>query len=164
MGVNPSSLGSLPSWSLAYSHVDTSRGLARETSYRDRFDGAWLASPLGKSLALGAGMEFARARDASHADSNAFVLGASLNAGPAASFGASWRLRSPHGLTGAEPDVHTGDLSVTLRPAPTIAISAIARDLARHTPRLGGREVHEAGLVAVALRPIRDDRLVLELA
>jgi protease-4 len=164
VSVNPSSLGSLSSWSLAYSHVDTNRGLARATSYRDRFDGAWLASPLGKSFAIGTGMEFARARDASSADSNGFVLGAALNAGPRASLGATWRLRSPYGRTHAEPDVHSADLALTLRPSPTIAISVLARDLARHAPNLGARPVREAGVVAVALRPVRDDRLVLELA
>ncbi|HEX5661508.1 MAG TPA: signal peptide peptidase SppA [Polyangiales bacterium] len=162
--VNPSSLGALSSWSLAYSHVDTDRGLARETSYRDRFDGAWLAAPFGRSFALGTGMEFARARDGSYADSNGFVLGAALSAGPSASFGATWRLRSPYGVSHAEPDLHTADLAVTLRPSPMLAISGIARDLARHTPRLGERPVREAGLIAIAVRPVRDDRLVLELA
>ncbi len=164
VSVNPSSLGSLPSWSLAYSHVSSDRNLARETSYRDRFDGAWLASPLGKSLALGSGMEFARARDGSAADSNGFVLGAALSAGARASLGANWRLRSPYGPRGAEEDVHSADLSITVRPAPSIAISGMARDLARHTPTLGDRAVRESGLVAVALRPLRDDRLVVELA
>ncbi|MET0287660.1 MAG: S49 family peptidase, partial [Polyangiales bacterium] len=164
MSVNPSSLGALPSWSLAYSHVDTTRGLARETSYRDRFDGAWLASPLGKSFAFGTGMEFARARDRSYADSNGFVLGAALNAGAYASLGATWRMRSPYGRTSQDPDVHTADLALTLRPSQTFAISVLARDLARHSPQLGDRAVREAGVLAVAMRPVRDDRLVLELA
>ncbi len=164
VSVNPSSLGALSSWSLAYSHVDTTRGLARDTSYRDRFDGAWLASPLGQTLALGSGMEFARARDGSSADHNSFVLGAALNAGKRASLGATYRLRSPYGTFGADPDVHTADLALTLRPSPMIAISGIARDLARHTPTLGTRGLREAGVLAIALRPVRDDRLVLELA
>jgi protease IV len=164
VSVNPSSLGALPSWSLAYSHVASDQALARQTSYRDRFDGAWAASPLGKSLALGTGAEFARARDGSAADYNGFVLGAALNAGAAASLGANWRIRSPHGPTGPDPDVHSADLALTVRPAQTIAISVLARDLARHAPRLGERAVRESGVLAVALRPIRDDRLVLELA
>jgi protease-4 len=164
VSVNPSGLGALPSWSLAYSHIDTSRGLARETAYRDRFDGAWLASPLGKSFAFGTGMEFARARDRSSADNNGFVLGAALNAGAVASLGATWRSRSPHGATSSDPDVHTADLALTLRPSQTFAISVLARDLARHSPSLGARPVREAGVLAIAMRPVRDDRLVLELA
>jgi hypothetical protein len=138
VSVNASSLGALPSWSLAYSHVATDRGLAAHTSYRDRFDGAWFATPLGRALAIGTGMEFARARDRSQADSNGFVLGAALSGGPGFSFGASWRMRSPYGVNGGAPDIHSGDLSLTMRPSPAIAISApgprVGRARDRATP------------------------------
>jgi protease-4 len=160
--LNPSSLGTLPNWSLTYSHIAP----ADETSRRDKYDGAWFATPLGRALALGGGIEFARARDheraaSSRADYNGFVLGAAVNMGPAWSLGASWHMRAPRAGGG---NIDVADLSLTMRPASTIAISLIARDLAPRTPRLGGRTVQESVALAFALRPLGDDRLMLELA
>src|ERR1700712_2970554 len=54
VALNASSLGALQNWSLTYSHIAP----ANETSRRDRYDGAWFASPLGRALAVGGGIEF----------------------------------------------------------------------------------------------------------
>src|SRR4051812_1850065 len=75
--INPSSLGALSNWSLSYSHV----AAARDTNQRDKYDGAWFATPVGKAMALGTGIEFARARDGSLANQNGFVLASAINAG-----------------------------------------------------------------------------------
>ncbi|MEY4509823.1 MAG: hypothetical protein RLZZ450_1945, partial [Pseudomonadota bacterium] len=155
--VNPSALGTLPGWSLTYSYVAPADG----TSHRDRYHGGWFATPLGKALTLGSGIEFARARDGSQADQNGFVLASALNAGPWLSFGTAWHMRSPR--DGAH-DLHAADLSLSFRPSPRFAVSVIARDLAPRTPQLGERAVRESVALAAAVRPVGDDRMVLEVA
>lgn len=155
--LNPSALGALDSWSITYSHVAPADG----TSQTDRFDGVWAATPLGSSLTVGTGLEFARARDGSGADTNGFVLGASLNPSRAWSLGTSWHVRSPRVDL---PNIHVADVALSFRPAPIVALSLIARDLAAGDRTLGARRVRESGLLAVALRPLGDDRLQLELA
>lgn len=155
--VNPSALGTLRDWSLTYSYVAPAEG----TSYRDRYYGGWFATPLGSALTLGSGIEFARARDGSKADQNGFVLASALNAGPWLSFGTAWHVRSPRD---GENNIHVADLSASLRPSPRFAFSVIARDLAPRTPRLQDREVRESVALAAAVRPVGDDRMVLEVA
>ncbi|MDB4989445.1 MAG: Protease, partial [Myxococcaceae bacterium] len=157
VALNASSLGALQNWSMTYSHVAP----ARETNHRDRYDGAWFATPLGRAMALGGGIEFARARDGSKANQNGFVLGTAINAGPMWSLGAAWHMRSPQ--SGAA-NINVADLSLTLRPSPLMAISLIARDLTPRTPTLGARTVRESVALAVAVRPLGDDRALLELA
>ena len=155
--LNASSLGTLPSWSLSYSHV----AAARASNHPDRYDGAWFAAPLGKVMAVGTGIEFGRARDGSGANQNGFVLATAINAGSMWSLGTAWHMRSPR--AGA-PNVNVADLSLSLRYAPYLGISLIARDLAPNTPMLGSRTVRESVALAFAVRPLLDDRLMLELA
>ena len=155
--VNPSSLGTLPSWSLSYSYVEPANG----TSYRDRYQGGWFATPLGKALTIGSGIEFVRAHDGSRADQNGFVLASSVNFGPCLSLGTAWHMRSPR--DGAS-NLNAADLSLSVRPSPRFALSVIARDLTPGTPRLGDRELRESVALAAAVRPVGDDRMVLEVA
>ena len=155
--INPSSLGALSNWSLSYSHV----AAARDTNQRDKYDGAWFATPVGKAMALGTGIEFGRARDGSGSSQNGFVLASAINAGSMLSFGSSWHMRAPRSGAG---HVNTADLSATLRPSPAWALSLLARDLAPRTPQLGLRPVRESITLAFALRPLKDDRLMLEFA
>lgn len=162
--INPSALGTLDSWSLSYSHVASARG----TSYGDRYDAAWFATPLLDVAALGTGIEFQRGRDGSRADQNGFVLGGAVRPSPLWSLGASWHLRSPR--SGAD-NIHVADLALSVRPSPTIGVSLIARDLApgdhylgAQGTRVGAERIRESGLLAVALRPLGDDRFLLELA
>ncbi|MDB4975713.1 MAG: Protease [Myxococcaceae bacterium] len=176
VALNPSSLGTLQNWSLTYSHVAPARG----TNQRDRYDGAWFATPLGSMLAVGGGIEFARSRDRGEVDQNGFVLAAALSPSPKVSLGASWHKRSPQG---GGPNVDVADLSLSLRPTPRLGISLIARDLAPRSPVLVGRRalelqsagnlttddtrarsVRESIALAFALRPLGDDRALLELA
>jgi len=157
VALNPSALGALESWSLTYSHV----AAAADTSQPDRYDGLFFASPLGEALSIGGGLEFARARDGSAADQNGLFLGAALSRGRVWSLGTSWHVRKP--LVDAA-GIHTADIALSLRPSTTLAVSLIGRDLAAGDRELGTRTLRESGLLAVALRPLGDDRLGLELA
>ncbi|MET0340621.1 MAG: signal peptide peptidase SppA [Polyangiales bacterium] len=156
MALNPAALGALEGWSLTYSHV----AAARDTSFRDRYDGAWFAAPLGRAFALGGGIDFMRARDGSGAHANGAMLATALGS-PTFNLGTSWRMRSPRV---DRPNIHTADVALAFRPSPTLALSVIGRDLAVGDRLLGTRKVRESGLLAVALRPLGDDRLGLELA
>jgi protease-4 len=155
--INPSALGALAGWSLAYSHVDAADGSA----YADRSDAAWFATRLGSSLGLGTGFDLVRSRTPGLASSNGFLLGASINPARHWSWGATYHMRSPR--SGAA-NVHSADLAVTFRPAPTLGVSLMGRDLAANTLQLGAKSLRRSGVLAVAARPLGDDRLVLEIA
>ncbi len=155
--LNPSALAALPAWSLTYSHV----AAARATSWRDRYDAAWFATPLGELVTFGTGLEFNRAGDGSAADYNGFLMSAALHSSPRWSLGLGWHMRSPRAPAS---NIHSADLALTLRLSPTLAISLIGRDLAPHDRALGTRTVRETAALAIALRPVGDDRLLLELA
>jgi protease IV len=157
LAVNPASLGSLDGTALTFSHVASAQGSLYET----RSDAGWLAGKLGKHLALGTGAEFVRSGDARLYDTNAFVLGGAINAGPKWSLGSTYRMRSPErGL----PNVHTADIGLTFRPSSLLGLSLIGRDLAGNDVRVGTANLRRAGLLAFHLRPLGDDRFTLELA
>jgi protease-4 len=162
--LNPSALATLESWSLTYSHIAP----ASTTRYRDRYDAVWLATPLLDGFTVGTGLDFQRARDGSRADANGFVLGGALHPSSLWSVGTTWRMRSPQARV---DNIHVADVALSVRPSPTIALSVIGRDLAPHNRRLGvtdasgrAREIRESGTLAIAVRPLGDDRFMLELA
>jgi len=157
VAINPAAIGSFDEWSLAYSHVDA----ADRSAYSNRTDAAWFAGKLGKSLALGTGAEFVRTRTDGVPSSNAFVLGGTVNMGPSWSWGAVYRMRSPRG---GLPNAHSADAAITFRPAPTLGVSLIGRDLAANDLFVGGLKLRRSGLLALSARPLGDDRVVLELA
>src|SRR5688500_13759082 len=70
VSLNPSALGSLDSWSLAYSHVDATP----DTAYADKFDALWLPFPVFDGMALGFGPEFMRARMPGLVDTNGCAM------------------------------------------------------------------------------------------
>ena len=156
VAINPAAIGSFDDWSLAYSHVDA----ANRSSYANRSDAAWFAGRLGRSLALGTGAEFVRARMDGLPSSNNFVIGGAVNMGPSWSWGAVYRVRSPRSDL---PNAHSADVALNFRPAPTLGVSLIGRDLAAHALRLDGSELLRTGVLALATRPLGDDRVVLEL-
>ncbi len=155
--INPSALGALDSWSLAVSHVDPAQG----TAYSDQQTSVSIASKLGDSFALGAGVDVFRSKRSDLASYNGFVLGTAFNAGPEWSLGVNWRLRSlrPDGA-----NAHTADVGLTFRPSPTLGVSLLGRDLAVDQPYLGASRLRRSGVLATAVRPLGDDRLALELA
>ena len=155
--MNPSALGSVDGWSIAYSHVDA---VARST-YADRTDAVWLAANVGKVLSLGAGLDFLRHSQQGLPASNNGALGASLNMGPYWSWGATWRIRSPRN---GQANINTADLAVSFRPSPTLGISLIGRDLAGEKIYLGTQRLRRSGVLAIVTRPLGDDRVMLELA
>ena len=161
--LNPSALATLDSWSLTYSHIAP----ASTTSFRDRYDGLWFATPLLDAFTIGTGLDFRRGRDGSRADANGFVLGGAIHPTPMFSFGATWHMRAPRADT---DNIHVADLALSLRPSPTIALSIIGRDLAPGNRRVGPagaagvQPIRESGLLAIAVRPLGDDRFTLELA
>jgi protease-4 len=155
--INPSGLGAIEGWSLAYSHIDGAGGSA----YADRGEAGWFAARLGKQLGVGTGFDLVRSNTAGLASSNGFLLAASFNPARYWSWGATYHLRSPRN-DGA--NLHSADVAVSFRPAPTLGLSVIGRDLAAKTLQLGSQTVRKAGLLAVAARPLGDDRVVVELA
>ncbi len=154
--INPAALGALQGASFTYSHV-SARG---ETAYPDRTDAAWLAGALGRKLSLGGGLEFMRANTPGLASTNGFVIGAAANLGMRWSLGTSFRFRSPRD---DGPNLNTADVGLTFRPSPTLGLSVIGRDLARN-PRIGQLALRRSALLAMAVRPLGDDRLMVELA
>jgi protease-4 len=154
--INPAGLGSLDGVSLTYSHVAAEGG----TAYPNRTDGLWLAGSAGRRLSLGGGLEFMRSDTRGLASTNGFVVASALKLGASWSLGASWRFRSPR----EGSNVNTADVALAFRPAPTLGFSLIGRDLAAHTPMLGSQRLRRSGLLAMVVRPLGDDRLMLELA
>jgi protease-4 len=154
--INPSALGALDTWSLTGSYIDP----LPDSAFADRLTSVYLASRLGQSFALGAGVDALRSRTPGLSSYNGFTLGAALNAGAAWSLGASWRLRAPR--AGAA-HAHTADVGLSFRPSPTLGFSLLGRDLAIDSPYLGRFKVRRSALLAATLRPLGDDRLFLEL-
>ncbi|MFT3921996.1 MAG: signal peptide peptidase SppA [Myxococcales bacterium] len=155
--VNPSALGALHGLSFTYSHVSA----VGNTAYPDQLDAAWLAGSVGRRLSLGGGLDFMRASTPGLASTNGFVLGAAFNMGTYFSLGANWRFRSPRD---GGPNVNTTDLALTFRPSTTLGVSLIGRDLSAGHPRLGELALRRSALLAMAVRPLGDDRLMVELA
>lgn len=153
--INPSALNHLDSWSLTYSHV----AAEANTAFTERYDALWLALPLTRSFAVGIGPEFMRARTPGLFDTNGFVMGAGLG-GPVVSWGASYRFRSPRE---GGSNVHTADLAVTVTPSTTFGITLMGRDLSITTPGIGSLALRRSGVLSLALRPLGDDRLGVEL-
>jgi protease-4 len=157
LALNPSSLGSLQGVSLAFSHVARTDG----TAYQSRSDAGFLASRLGKHLALGIGTEAFNASSPALYDTRSFVMGGALNFGPRWSVGTTYRLRSPERYL---PNIHTADVALTFRPSAMLGLSLIGRDLAGRDVYLGQSPLRRSGLLAVHLRPLGDERVVLEAA
>lgn len=157
LGVNPSALGAVDGWSIAYSHVSA----VDRSVYADRTDAVWLAADVGKMLSVGAGLDFLRTRTNGLPSSNNGVLGASLNMGPSWALGANWRIRSPRN---DQANVHTADLALSFRPSPTLGVSLIGRDLAGEKVWLGTQQLKRAGVLAIVTRPLGDDRVMLEVS
>jgi protease-4 len=157
LALNPSSLGSLQGVSLAYSHVARTDG----TAFQSRSDAGFLASRLGKHLALGIGTEAFNSASPALYDTRSFILGGAINFGPRWSVGTTYRLRSPERYL---PNIHTADVALTFRPSSMLGLSLIGRDLAGRDVYLGQSPLRRSGLMAVHLRPLGDERVVLEAA
>ncbi|HEX6243327.1 MAG TPA: hypothetical protein VFZ61_20580, partial [Polyangiales bacterium] len=157
LAINPSALGSVDGWSIAFSHVSP----VDRSVYADRTDAAWVAAEVGKMVSLGAGLDFTRSRTPDLPDSNNGVLGAALNMGTSWSLGAVWRIRSPHVN---QSNIHTADVGLTFRPAPTLGVSLIGRELAAQDLRIGTVPLRRSGVLAIVTRPLGDDRFMLEIA
>jgi protease-4 len=155
--INPSALGSVDDWSVTFSHVDA----VDRSTYADRTDSVWVAGDVGKMLSVGAGLDFLRSRSTGLPDCNNGSLGAALNMGSSWSWGATWRIRSPRN---DQSNLHTADIALSFRPAPTLAVSLIGRDLAGEKLYLGDERLKRSGVLAIATRPLGDDRLMLELS
>jgi protease-4 len=155
--VNPSALGALQGVSLTYSHV----GAASDTAYPNRTEAAWLAGSPSQRLSLGAGVEFMRSDIAGLASTNGFSMGASLNMGTSWSLGTTYRFRSP---TSYGDNLNTADVALSFRPSTTLGLSVIARDLAAQPLPLGELLLRRSGVLAMAVRPLGDDRVMVELA
>jgi protease-4 len=159
MSINPSALGNVDGWSIAFSHVSA----VNRSTYADRSDTAWLAADLGRVLSLGAGMEAMRSFTPGLPNTNTGLLGASLQMGRNWSMGSVWRIRGVRDQAD-RVRVHTADVALTFRPSSTLAVSFIGRDLAAGDPYLGSQRLLRKGVLAFLARPFGDDRLQLELA
>lgn len=155
--VNPSALGALEGASFTFSHVED----VADSAFPDRTNAGWIAGRVARSLALGGGLEFVRAGQPGLVSTNGFVLGGAINMGAYWSLGSTWRMRSPR--DGA-PNAHTADVALSFRPSPTLGLSVVGRDLAAQQPYLGQLQLRRSTLLAMAVRPLGDDRLFIELA
>ncbi len=155
--INPSALGALDGVSLTYSHVAGAQG----TAYPNRSDGLWFGGRASRRLALSGGLEFMRTDTVGLASTNGFSAAAALNLSRNWSLGTTYRFRSPKD---AGPNLNTADVALSFRPSPTLGISLIGRDLAAHDKHLGDFRLRRSGLLAMAIRPLGDDRFMLELA
>jgi protease-4 len=157
LSINPSALGNIDGWSIAFSHVSA----VNQSAYPDRTDAAWLATDLGSMLSLGAGYESLRSRTDGLPDTNSGLLGASLQTGRNWSWGALWHIR---GVRADGSRIHSADVAASFRPSSTLAVSLIGRDLAAGESYLGSQQLLQKGVLAFLARPFGDDRFQLELA
>jgi protease IV len=157
--LNPSALGFMRSWELAYVHMDPGGG--------ERFahggDGVFFGTPL--LFGLAAGGHLARVRptgDTGLADRGAGSVALALAPGPSFAVGTAMRLLRSDDFFGR----HVGwDVSVSARPSSYLALSLVAHDLnalARVTP--AGLDLPATFVLAAAARPFGDDALTLEAA
>lgn len=155
--INPSALGALRGTSLTYSHVAGVEG----TAYPNRSDGLWFGARVSRRFALGTGLEFMRTNVAGLASTNGFSVGAALNLSRSLSLGGTYRFRSPKD---DGQNLSTADVALSFRPSSTLGLSIVGRDLAAHDRRLGDFTYRRSGLLAMTVRPLGDDRFMLELA
>ncbi len=156
--LNPSALGFLDAWSLTYVHVeaDDDQALARAG------DAARLGLPLPFGLALGASIQSVRPSGPG-AEEDRGIGSLALGFAPSRSFGVGAALRwygsrdgSIHGLT-------VLDLAASWRPAPSLALSLLGRDL-NGPIGLAGIDLPASFVLAVGLRPAGTRVLTLDVA
>ena len=157
---NPSALGFIPSWSLAYTRAD---GPA-SASFATRGDAVYLATPLFLGLSTGLSVQSIRPTTGSpEADRGLFVWALAFAPTQAFSIGTSIRYnvarQSPvDGLT-------AWDWSFSLRTSPYVIASLVAQDVLAPFGFTGtGLTVRSTYLLALAYRPFGSDALTLEMA
>jgi protease IV len=157
--VNPSALGFMPAWELAYVHMDA----GRDDAFMHRGDGVFFGAPLLLGLAAGAHVGSVRPTQGTGAASRG-VGSLALAFAPGTSFGVGTALRfmQSDDFFGR----HVGwDVSVSARPSSYLAVSLMAHDLnalADLSP--AGVDLPATFILAAAARPFGNDAWTLEAA
>lgn len=156
--VNPAALGFLDGWSLTYVHVDSQD----DQPLNRAGDAVRLGVPLPLGLAVGASVQSVRPSGPDAAESRG-IGSLALALAPTPSFGVGGAVR----WYGSRDPVLSGltavDLAASWRPAPSLALSVLARDL-NGPIGLSGADLPASFVLAAGLRPAGTRVFTIDLA